>query len=569
MARLSIPPLRKWLALLVIPWCALTSSALRGEAWEYSSSSGDPEIHDQKQESAKPAKPAEATIIMPPAGAAVSAPASISNGLPRKGYWSELPAVGNSQSSQGAAPMPRGEVTQGDFGPVLDGNTREQPESIQTMPTPAAARPELHFQDQPEGGPEAAVTGEGSGGDLESPILAGWRDGFFLKSADGAFVLRITGQIQTDYRAFLNDADAVDIDTFLLRRARLGIEADMFQYYEFRFMPDWGQGQAVIQDCYLNIHYWDACMVEVGKFKQPLSYEQLIQDRFVPTVERSMIDQLTPQRDVGAMVHGVDLFDHRFDYALAFSNGEINGNQDTNEHKDFNGRLVVRPFNCSYFAPLLQGLQIGISGGVGVEQEPLNPNTLKTPGTVPWLHYNATVTANGVRSRWTPEVSYFYHGFGMAYQYYEEHQKMSPSSTGNGFSFVTDVPMRGYYVMATCLLTGEERTRYSEAIAPLNPLDPRNPFQCPGAIELVARTSRLEVGQNVFTTGPSQLANPSLNSKGATELTVGFNWYFNKWTRIQCNWEHDWFDDPVQLGASAANQVKNQNVLLTRFQIIF
>src|SRR5205085_12366547 len=64
-------------------------------------------------------------------------------------------------------------------------------------------------------------------------------------------------------------------------------------------LPDFGLGQARVQDAYLNVHYWDAFQVEAGKFKQPFSYEQLIQDRFVPTLERSLIDQLVPQRDVG------------------------------------------------------------------------------------------------------------------------------------------------------------------------------------------------------------------------------------------------------------------------------
>jgi phosphate-selective porin len=67
---------------------------------------------------------------------------------------------------------------------------------------------------------------------------AGWKNGFFLQSNDQSFLLRITGQIQADYRDFLGTDDVRDIDTFLIRRARLGIEATMFRYYEFRLLPD-------------------------------------------------------------------------------------------------------------------------------------------------------------------------------------------------------------------------------------------------------------------------------------------------------------------------------------------
>jgi phosphate-selective porin OprO/OprP len=155
--------------------------------------------------------------------------------------------------------------------------------------------------------------------DKDSTPVAGWKDGFFLQSKEKDFVLRITGQIQTDYHAYLNDRDQTDIDSSFLRRARFGLEATMFQYYDFRFLPGFGQGQTVIQDAYLNIHWWEWMQFEVGKFKQPFSYEQLIQDRFVPTVERSMIDQLTPERDVGFMVWGQKLFCDRLDYGFAVS----------------------------------------------------------------------------------------------------------------------------------------------------------------------------------------------------------------------------------------------------------
>ena len=95
--------------------------------------------------------------------------------------------------------------------------------------------------------------------------------------------MKFTGQIQLDYRDFVNTKDRTDIDTFLLRKARFGLEATLFQYYEFRFLPDFGQGTSIIQDCFMNIHYWDEFQLETGRFKQPVSYEQLIQDRYVPT----------------------------------------------------------------------------------------------------------------------------------------------------------------------------------------------------------------------------------------------------------------------------------------------
>ncbi len=401
--------------------------------------------------------------------------------------------------------------------------------------------------------------------------FAGWRNnGFFITSGDDSFIFRVTGQLQLDYREFLDTDDRTDADTFLLRRARFGLEATLFKYYEFRFMPDFGQGQAVIQDGYLNVHYFDELQVELGKFKQPFSYEQLIQDRYVPTLERSIIDQLVPARDLGAMIHGQKLFGDRFEYAVALSNGEINGNTtDPNNHTDFNGRIAAYPLNDPNLPEWMRRFEIGLSGGFGIEQEVFTPATLRTPDTVPFLVFNSTVRADGLRSRISPELSYFYGPFGMYAQYYHQEQQMRPSASGPGFKFLTNVPFTGYAVLASLLLTGETRTSYSQAIEPLRPFDPRCPVQSPGAWEGVFRVSSLDVGDVVFSPGAAQLANPARNANEATEVTVGINWYLNRWVRMQVNYEHDMFNQPVLLGTTAQNDLKNQDSIFTRFQIIF
>jgi len=452
----------------------------------------------------------------------------------------------------------------------------EQPAQPDGAPPLAASRPELTAPwlgatsadaDASTGGGEGA--GEKGATAPASPPYAGWQEGFFVQSPDKSFVLRITGQIQADYRDFLNPADRTDIDTFLVRRARLGVEATMFKYYEFRLLPDFGGSSPTITDAYLNVHYWDGLQFEVGKFKQPFSFEQLIQDRYVPTMERSIIDQLVPARDEGAMIHGRKLLEDRLDYAVAVSNGEINGNTDTNNHKDFNGRIAIRPFNDPDRWDVLRRLQLGVSGGVGVENEPVSPNTLKTPATVPWFAYNSTVRADGVRWRLSPEVAYFYRSFGLAAQYYHQEQRLRPSATGPSSAITEDVPIDGFYVLATYFLTGEERTEYSQQIDPIRPLDLRCPLAEPGAWELVFRVSRLDVDNRVFSPGLANLADPARFSSGATESTFGLNWYWNKWARSQFNWEHAWFDDPVRLGTAPHPFLKSQDTLLARFQFIF
>lgn len=429
---------------------------------------------------------------------------------------------------------------------------------------PVATAAEPAMTPKPEVAPAPSL-GESFSATLdEKPIFAGWDKGFFIRSKDRDFVLRLTGQIQADYRDYFREPDSTDIDTFLVRRARFGLEANMFNYYEFRLLPDFGQGVARVQDAYLNVHYWDCFQFEAGKFKQPFSYEQLIQDRFVPTMERSLIDQLVPARDVGVMVHGQNLLDGRLDFGMAVANGVINGDSDTNDYKDYAGRIVLRPFGPNA-GEWIRGAQVGVSATTGVEKEPVSPNTLRTPSGVPWFRFDATVRADGLRNRVSPEVAYFNGPFGFAAQYFWEEQELRQTPIAP----IVDLPFQGYYVLATYLLTGERRTTYSQPIAPLRPFDPRSPWSNWGAWEIVARLSHLAVDEAAFAPGARRLADPLQNAHAATELTIGFNWYLNEWVRWQFNWEHDWFSEPVLLSTSPRGLLQEQDALLLRFQVIF
>jgi phosphate-selective porin OprO/OprP len=439
----------------------------------------------------------------------------------------------------------------------------EEPAPVAPGADPALAPPPAALPKPPGDGKGDPPPAEKKDAKPATPV-AGWDDMFYLRSADKRFSLRFTGQVQADYRDYLNPNDTTDIEGFTVRRARSGLEATLFQYYDFRFLIDFGAGQTRLVDGYLNVHYWEAFQFTAGKFKQPFSYEQLIQDRFTPFVERSLIDQVVPARDVGVMLHGQNLFAGMFDYGLSVANGEQNGDADTNRAKDGSARAALRPFAWWDFAPL-QWLQFGMAVNGGTQQEPINPATLRTPGGVPFFLFNKGVVADGRRVRYSPEVVYFYRGFGFSAQYFHMDQRVRPSATA---ATKIDVPFEGFYAQATYLLTGEERTAYT-VVSPLRPFDPRHGLWTPGAWELVGRVSRLRVGDVVFAPGNAQLADPTKVSSDATEMTLGFNWYLNKWVRTQFNWEHAWFGEAVRLGPSARGLYRQHDTLQARLQFIF
>ena len=272
-----------------------------------------------------------------------------------------------------------------------------------------------------------------------------------------------------------------------------------------------------------------------------------------------MIDQLVPARDVGVMAHGQNLFQKRLDYGVAVSNGTRDGDADTNNSKDVNARVAVRPF-ATREGSLFQRLQFGIATGYGNQREPVNPTGLRTPDGVTFLQFNSGVLADGGRFRVSPEVAYFAGSFGMSAQYFHMSQRLR-TATG----VAQPISFDGFYAQSTYLLTGEERTGYNQQVAPRRPFDPLTGSGY-GAWELVSRVSRIQAGDRIFA---NRLADPTTVSNGATEMTLGYNWYLNKWTRIQFNWEHVWFDRKVKLGNGPDGLLKSQDTLLTRLQFVF
>jgi phosphate-selective porin OprO and OprP len=401
----------------------------------------------------------------------------------------------------------------------------------------------------------------------QSIVCAGWDNGFVLRSPDDQFRLRITGQIQADYRYYLDSADTTDIPTFLVRRARLGIEASVLRYFEFRLLPDFGQGSARLQDGYVNVHYWNEFQFEAGKFKQPFSLEQLIQDRFVPTVERSLIDQLVPARDVGAMIHGQGLFGDRLDYGLSVYNGLQNGDQDTDPNKETAGRIAVRPFRGIGLPDFVEPFQIGVAGTYGEDDGVLQPTVVRTPANVPWFTFARGVRPDGRRARCSPELAYVYGPIMVLAQYYREWQVLRAPATGGLRAADIDLNARGFYVLATCLLTGEERTSVGQAIIPLSPFEPHAGFYGLGAWELLGRVSRLEFDSD--DPAAIRLVDPARTAERATEFLAGVNWYVNQFVRFQFSWEYARFSNRVRLGPGTAGLLDHQNSFILRTQIIF
>ena len=148
--------------------------------------------------------------------------------------------------------------------------------------------------------PRHAAAQDAGGADVK----VAWNNGVDVTTADGANELQLGGLIQADGRFSLDDPQHLVEDTFVMRRVRLIVQGRLAKYFEFRIMPDFGNGATVLYDAFFDVRLSPAFRVRVGKDKTPLGLEQLYSDYALLFPERSLASNLVPNRDVGVQAQG-------------------------------------------------------------------------------------------------------------------------------------------------------------------------------------------------------------------------------------------------------------------------
>jgi phosphate-selective porin OprO/OprP len=125
------------------------------------------------------------------------------------------------------------------------------------------------------------------------------------------------------------------------------------------------------------------------------------------------------------------------------------------------------------------------------------------------------------------------------------------------------VPIHGWFVQGGYILTGET-IRDRTLLQPLRPFDLRKGRCGPGAWEVTARYSQLDLGSQVFT---ADLADPHLWTNHAKTDDVGANWYLNQFLKVYFDWEHALFGNPVTSTNGAFR--RSNDLFWVRTQVYF
>jgi phosphate-selective porin OprO/OprP len=247
--------------------------------------------------------------------------------------------------------------------------------------------------------------------------------GFTLASAGNppAFVLKLGATLQADGRVYFGDPQK---DNILLRRVRPIVGGTVIGLVDYYLMPDFGTGQTLLFDAYLDAHPFAWLRLRVGKFKAPIGLERLQTDSDLPLPERALTSDLSPVRDVGAQLWG-EVAGGTLIYAIALLDGSPdsgNIDQDTGGGKDLAARIFVQPFKQ---AKGLGSLGVGVAATTGTRNGSAKSTSLvalKTVGQTTLFSYLApatdamgtdTVFASGRQTRLNPEIDYYYGPFGV------------------------------------------------------------------------------------------------------------------------------------------------------------
>jgi phosphate-selective porin OprO/OprP len=439
-----------------------------------------------------------------------------------------------------------------------------EPSSATAPPPPPAA---------PPGFRELRETPTAKGGPGDPASVAAGPGGFGFASHDKQWRVRVRGLVQADGRFWVDGTQRPQIDTFLIRRAQPYIEGSAPYGVSFLIGPDFGGGTTVLQDAYFGLDLGPGLRFRFGKFRPPFGLERLQPTSNLTFVEFGLPTLLTPNRDVGAMVHG-DLFKGFFGYAAGVFNGvpdNSSGDLDTDAEKEFVARAYLRPFlplDTQAVGRLFIGVATTFGRVYGSPTTPALTNTpaYKTPGQITDFSYIAaatapdyanTVVANGPHNRYG---AYLYEALGplsLLGEFYLSDQEVGRAGFPN-----TWVHNRAYQAQATVVLFGANASY--DFVHVETPVEPAAGHF--GALELAARVGHLDIDRDVFPNFASRTA----SVRGATEVTLGANWYWSDNGKFVVNWDHTEFQGGARTAPELAiGHREAENIFLFRAQVLY
>ncbi len=386
----------------------------------------------------------------------------------------------------------------------------------------------------------------------EVPLEVYFKDGLRFRSKDGVFEARIGGRFLGHVRTVFDRPDDETApfrsipNTAFVRQARLEMEGTLSRDWGFKVQTDFGSGTinqslgtaganstGTLRDAFVEWRKFKELQVRLGQFFEPISQEDMCSTRFIDFVERSPLNRLMPGREIGLQVAGL-LFDDVLSYqVMGLGGGALLNDQgravvDRDDEKELGLLLRVSPFRPSG-PDVLKNLRLGLGASIAsVDSVPATGFDLVTT-ELSILYLDSTVATfpfDGRRSRIDPQISWAFGPFSLSAEYLLRRDELAHGAPES------EIESSGWYVAATCLLTGEDKKPESRIV-------PNGDW---GAVELAIRYSNVSVDNAV----DAGIAVAAGNAEEVSTFTVGVNWWITRFVRISANGVVESYDEDLQ-----------------------
>jgi phosphate-selective porin OprO/OprP len=344
------------------------------------------------------------------------------------------------------------------------------------------------------------------------------------------------------FAADVLDSDAPDPDetetaSIDLGKKRLGVSGEIANVIEFQIEAEL-QKHDPWRDVYAEFKKYDEVRVRGGHFKLPFSLDENTSARVLDFMFRSLAaTHLSPGRDTGVMVFGrvvngvinyeAGVFQHDGKNARTNNPDKVFGDQTIAARvvaeplrnvKDAKADLSVgAAFTTSDVPegiPGLRGLMVGEQTFFSANDYPVKGKRRRTGFEMMVAPGPASVKAEWIRV---------------------ETERLGLSVEDTDLSPIVG---QGWYVSGTYAITGEKKSRVERPKKPL--------FQGGiGAIEVGARVESLEFKSGSGNEPPSNSPRAEVIVGNRNQVvTLGVNWYVNRFVKIQANYFREKLDDP-------------------------
>ena len=151
----------------------------------------------------------------------------------------------------------------------------------------------------------------------------GYDKGFFLKTDDGLYSLKIEGRVQPFYTLTRTNEPKDYLNAFEVRRARLVLGGNIHsKKLLYKFQTDFGRGNVFLRDFHADVELAKDVWLRFGQWKRPFSRQQINSSGRLEVTDRAITDRaFGAGRDIGLAIRN----DYEKSPELEWTVGVFNG----------------------------------------------------------------------------------------------------------------------------------------------------------------------------------------------------------------------------------------------------